>query len=144
MNITITKLERPEHHGDWHDKPTRWAVHGPGTELQKFSTKAEAMLWKRIRKASPDFKTASTVYSESPTKAEVATKVDTKVVWVEVVYTQTKRVPVKVRADLGGMSAADEAEKIVAQMPPSERMGNPGGINHSWSYYGLTSATRKS
>lgn len=32
MNITLEKLERPEHWGDWHDKPLRWAVRGPGAE----------------------------------------------------------------------------------------------------------------
>ena len=60
--ISITKLERPEHHGDWHDKPVKWAAVGPGPELQKFSTKKEAQLWASIRRKSANFKEASMVY----------------------------------------------------------------------------------
>ena len=48
--ITITKLERPEHHGDWHDPLIKWAVRGPGNECQKFSTKKEAASYARQRR----------------------------------------------------------------------------------------------
>ena len=48
--ITITKLERPEHHGDWHDPLIRWGVYGPGSECQKFSTKKSATLYAKTRR----------------------------------------------------------------------------------------------
>jgi len=54
MNITIEKLERPEHWGDWHDKPLRWAVRGPGPECQKFSTRKEAGKYAAHRRRSTD------------------------------------------------------------------------------------------
>jgi hypothetical protein len=42
MNIIIEKLPHPERHGDWHDPLIKWAVRGPGAEVQKFSTLKEA------------------------------------------------------------------------------------------------------
>lgn len=54
MKLTITRLERPEHCGDWHDKPLRWVV--TGAEIQKFSTKKDAMLWARSRRKAASFK----------------------------------------------------------------------------------------
>lgn len=36
--------------GGWHDKPLQWAVHGPGSEVQKFSLKKAAKIYLRIRK----------------------------------------------------------------------------------------------
>lgn len=48
--IRIEKLERPEHQGDWHDKPLKWQAVGPGSEVQKFATKADATLYARIRR----------------------------------------------------------------------------------------------
>lgn len=50
MNINISKLERAERCGDWHDKPLRWAVSGPAGELQKFSTLRDAKQYKSIRR----------------------------------------------------------------------------------------------
>jgi len=50
MKIQISKMERSEHQGDWHDKPLRWQAVGPDSELQKFSTKKEASLWAKIRR----------------------------------------------------------------------------------------------
>ena len=50
MKITITKLPTPEHHGDWHDKPVKWAVDGPGTERQKFTRQADARQYMGIRR----------------------------------------------------------------------------------------------
>lgn len=50
--LRIEKLETPEHEGDWHDKPLRWIVLGPGNEAQKFITKKDAALWARIRRSS--------------------------------------------------------------------------------------------
>lgn len=51
----IEKLKRPEHSGDWHDKPLKWKVIGPGKELQKFSTKKEALLYRKIRQNCSSF-----------------------------------------------------------------------------------------
>jgi hypothetical protein len=48
--ITIEKMERAERAGDWHDAPLRWIVKGPLAEAQKFSTKAEATLYARLRR----------------------------------------------------------------------------------------------
>jgi len=47
--IVISKLPYPEASGDWHDKPLRWIVSGPDAEVQKFSTRADARLYARIR-----------------------------------------------------------------------------------------------
>jgi hypothetical protein len=62
MKIKIEKLDRPEHSGDWHDKPLRWRVVGPGAELQKFSTKSEATLYKRLRRKAKTFAEATQAY----------------------------------------------------------------------------------
>jgi hypothetical protein len=48
MKFLITKLDHPEHCGDWHDRPLKWKVSGP--EVQKFSTKKEAQTWVKIRR----------------------------------------------------------------------------------------------
>ena len=50
--IKIDKLSSPEHYGDWHDKPLRWAVNGPDKECQKFSTKRDAEKYASIRRRS--------------------------------------------------------------------------------------------
>lgn len=47
--IRIDRLPIPVQEGDWHDKPLRWIVRGPGSETQKFSSKKDATLYKRIR-----------------------------------------------------------------------------------------------
>lgn len=65
MKITIEKLAHAEHHGDWHDKPTRWQAVGPGDELQKFATKRNAQLWAKIRRRASSFLEASCQYAES-------------------------------------------------------------------------------
>jgi hypothetical protein len=57
--ITVSKLERAEHSGDWHDKPLRWQVAGPGNELQKFPTKRWATFYAKIRRHSQKFGTDS-------------------------------------------------------------------------------------
>lgn len=53
--VTIAPLDRPEYSGDWHDKPSRYAVNGPGTECQKFSTKRDAQKYASIRRRAPDY-----------------------------------------------------------------------------------------
>jgi hypothetical protein len=62
--ITVSKLEHPEHAGDWHDKPLRWIVNGPDTECQKFQTKKNALLYKRLRARSNSAFEAGRWYSE--------------------------------------------------------------------------------
>ena len=49
-DIIVTKLVQPEHCGDWHDKPLRYAVFGPGAEVQKFSTKRDAEVYRSVRR----------------------------------------------------------------------------------------------
>lgn len=48
--ITISKLDCFERSGDWHDKPLRWRVDGPGAEVQKFSTRKDAEQYARLRR----------------------------------------------------------------------------------------------
>lgn len=62
MKLTISKLARPVQCGDWHDKPLRWQVAGPGTELQKFQTKAGATLYAKIRRRAASFLEAHAAY----------------------------------------------------------------------------------
>ena len=52
MLITITKMERPERSGDWHDKPLRYKVCGPDNEVQKFSIKKDALAYRADRRRS--------------------------------------------------------------------------------------------
>jgi hypothetical protein len=63
MKIIIEKLPHQERSGDWHDKPLRWRVAGPGSEAQKFSTKKEARSYKSIRQSSTEDKIAIRAYS---------------------------------------------------------------------------------
>lgn len=49
MPCVVEKLPRPEPSGDWHDPPLKWKVVGPGDEVQKFSRKADADMYARIR-----------------------------------------------------------------------------------------------
>lgn len=56
--ITVSRLPHPEASGDWHDKPLRWVVTGPASELQKFSTQKEARRYKSLRFQSYDQKIA--------------------------------------------------------------------------------------
>jgi hypothetical protein len=63
--ILVSRLERTEHSGDWHDSPLKWQVVGPGTEVQKFFTKKNALLYAKIRRNSKDFNEACRKYSES-------------------------------------------------------------------------------
>ena len=67
MKIVITKLDRPEHYGDWHDKPLKWLVKVSfdigDTETQKFTTKKEAKLYASIRRKSSTAWLASREYA---------------------------------------------------------------------------------
>ena len=56
--VTVERLQQVEHQGDWHDKPLKWKAVGPGSELQKFSTKEEAQAYAKIRRQTKDFATA--------------------------------------------------------------------------------------
>ncbi len=60
--IIVEKLSSEIHDGDWHDKPMRWTVKGPGQEVQNFSTKASANQYRTIRRTSSSFAEASTRY----------------------------------------------------------------------------------
>jgi len=62
MKLAITKLNSPEHYGDWHDKPLRWQVSGPESELQKFSTKRDALLYRKIRRKAGSFTEATALF----------------------------------------------------------------------------------
>lgn len=62
-DITIQKMEKPRRDGDWHDAPLRWEVNGPGDELQQFSTRADARLWRKCRRVAPDYATASRAFA---------------------------------------------------------------------------------
>jgi len=48
--LRIKRLPSPIYSGDWHDKPHRWAVYGPGSEVSHFDTKANAQLYARLRR----------------------------------------------------------------------------------------------
>jgi len=56
--IYVTLLDKPENQGDWHDKPLKYKVCGPAEEVQKFSTKREALRYKSIRARSADFRSS--------------------------------------------------------------------------------------
>ena len=60
--VKVERLSRPEHQGDWHDKPLKWAVVGPENELQKFSTQKEALSSAKIRRQTKDFATAQLAF----------------------------------------------------------------------------------
>lgn len=53
-DVRVEKLDKPEHCGDWHDKPLRWQVLGPRSECQKFSTKRDAQHYASIRRRKTD------------------------------------------------------------------------------------------
>ena len=63
--VTVSRLPRPEHQGDWHDRPARWSVEGPRAELQKFPTRKEAELYARIRRRSTDQWSAINAYVDA-------------------------------------------------------------------------------
>ena len=65
MNIQIEKLPRPENWGDWHDKPVKWqvvSVPANPLEVQKFTTRKEAELYRRIRLTTPSIRDAHNAY----------------------------------------------------------------------------------
>lgn len=49
--ITVEEMERPVHCGDWHDKPHRYKVNGPGGH-QTFPTKGDANRFASIYRKS--------------------------------------------------------------------------------------------
>jgi hypothetical protein len=50
----VRKLKAPEQSGDWHDKPLKWEVYGPGKECQKFQTRVGARFYAMLRNAAKD------------------------------------------------------------------------------------------
>ena len=65
----------------------------------------------------------------------------TQTVWVQVTKKVTAMVPVDVPAELGGMSAAEEAEASVARRDPNFRI--PADATVTWSYYADNPKTHK-
>jgi hypothetical protein len=60
--MKIERLPQPIPSGDWHDKPLKWTVIGPGDEVQHFRTKKDATTYHRIRKAAPSFREAARLF----------------------------------------------------------------------------------
>lgn len=60
--VVVVALPAPIRSGDWHDKPLKWEVIGPGNEVQRFSTKKWALRYASIRRRSPDYSTASRAF----------------------------------------------------------------------------------
>lgn len=58
--FVIEKLPRPEHHGDWHDKPLKWVAKCPADPVftQKFSTREDAELFVRCVRRTTTFNEA--------------------------------------------------------------------------------------
>ncbi len=48
--VAVSALDNPYHDGDWHDKPLRYSVTGPGVEVQNFSTKKDATKYASLRR----------------------------------------------------------------------------------------------
>lgn len=48
--VTVSALAVPYRDGDWHDKPLRHTVQGPGVDVQNFSTKKDALKYASIRR----------------------------------------------------------------------------------------------
>ena len=64
MKITVQKLETPVYSGDWHDPPLKWSVNGPGEEVQLFYTKANALMYKKVRPRAANMAEASYLYGK--------------------------------------------------------------------------------
>lgn len=60
--ISVSQMDSLEFAGDWHDKPLKWIVNGPSQEVQKFSTKKDAMRYASIRRKSASFAEACSRY----------------------------------------------------------------------------------
>lgn len=60
--MKIERLPEPIASGDWHDKPLKWTVIGPGDEVQNFRTKKDATTYARIRKTAPSFREAARIF----------------------------------------------------------------------------------
>lgn len=63
--ITVEKMERSVHSGDWHDKPLRWIVRGPGGH-QMFATKKDAMKFRSVYRMSDSLVQAIFSYARIP------------------------------------------------------------------------------
>ena len=60
--MKLERLPQPIPSGDWHDKPLKWTVIGPGDEVQNFRTKKDAAAYRRIRKTAPSFREAARIF----------------------------------------------------------------------------------
>jgi hypothetical protein len=59
LKIISVQAIRSEACGDWHDKPVRYSVTGPNNELQKFSTKKDALKYASLRRRAASQQEAS-------------------------------------------------------------------------------------
>lgn len=62
--FTIERLPSLEHYGDWHDKPAKWIARCPTDQAftQKFSTKRDAGLWRKVANRAETFNQACELY----------------------------------------------------------------------------------
>lgn len=60
--ITVSRLDRPMPTADI-GRPLRWAVEGPNGEIQKFRTRDDAKLYRRIRAESTNSNEAIKLYA---------------------------------------------------------------------------------
>jgi hypothetical protein len=65
MEISIVAIPS-ERSGDWHDKPLRYAVNGPGNEVQKFPTKRSAENYRTVRRKAATMSEAIAAYVARP------------------------------------------------------------------------------
>ena len=63
--MKIERLPHPVCSGDWHDKPLKWTVIGPGNEVQNFRTKKDATAYRRCRKVTSSIGEASRLFIAS-------------------------------------------------------------------------------
>ncbi len=67
MKFTLTKLAHPIHSGDWHDRPGKWQVNGPESEMQTgFPTRKEAEMYAKCRRHSTSANEAGSKFSCMP------------------------------------------------------------------------------
>ncbi len=63
--VRVSRMDKPQASGDWHDKPVRWQVSGPGSEVQKFSSRKDARLYASIRRRAASQKEAGDEFVRS-------------------------------------------------------------------------------
>lgn len=61
--LIVSRLPRPVHSGDWHDKPLQWTVTGEGAQEQMFRTKRHAEIWARCYRKAATFNEAGQMWA---------------------------------------------------------------------------------